>query len=147
MKFAPKLFYVFLYTFTHLNLVFIFIQQVFFLISKYVDRCFFNIFLINLNKTIVWNEGTYKCVNNKHSDHPIIPLCVSNMTFILGLGRISGQRLIYGILPDIRPDNRISGIKNQPDIRYPDSFKSGNRPYIENGRISGPTLLYIIYKL
>ena len=30
---------------------------------------------------------------------------------------ISGQRLISGKLPDIRLDNRISGIINQPDIR------------------------------
>ena len=29
---------------------------------------------------------------------------------------------ITGKLPDIRPDNRISGIINQPDIQYPDSF-------------------------
>ena len=55
-------------------------------------------------------------------------------------GRLSDQRSISGKLPDIRPDNRISGIK----IRQISSIRivsiTAIRPDIENGWISGPTL-------
>jgi len=46
------------------------------------------------------------------------------------LDRIPGQRSIAGKLPDKRPDNRIVSI-------------SGIHLDIENGRISGPTLIVI----
>ena len=54
--------------------------------------------------------------------------------------RISGQRLISGKLPDIRLNNQISDIKNQPEDWFLDSlYIYGIQPDIKNGRISGQT--------
>ena len=47
------------------------------------------------------------------------------------------------VWPDIWPNYRISGIKYTPDIRYLDSFNIRYPPDIENGRISGPSLVGI----
>ena len=95
---------------------------------------YFSLPKISTQSTEGFGIGKGRFIHSKLNKRTLISVAYGRR-YRVGLGRILISIRISGIRPDIwlKPDVRHYK-KNQPDIRYPDSFT-----YLENGRISGQT--------